>query len=417
MRNIFIFLLLFTFQIQNVKSQNVSSENASAALLSKKTISTDLTQFDSTRVHEKAPLDIPKNRGLRIITQDGKLKMRILGSIRYLMVFDDKNLSSENTFNTAQIPTGESNRRLLNYYNGLDQTRFAFEVSRITKKGDLFVRLEMDFAGANGYRIRHAYGQYRNFLCGQTWSLLSQVESRPTVIDNIGPTGAIIVRNPQIRYRLQNILPKTTLSVAMEYLAPQYLLVDTSSIQVTQFLPDLTARIDVKLEKALFQLTGILPMLTGEDMEENTVTKVGWGFSLSTKVQSWKNGKWYLQLAGGRGVTRYFNDLKSAGYDALINPSNSEALLPLSSGGYITYEHRWNSKLFSNLTFGHVKLENPDFVSGDIFSEGSSIYFHHFYDIIEGARIGVGYNYGLRHDNDGETGNASRLNILFYYDF
>lgn len=416
-KNIFIYLLLFTFQIPNVICQSNSSENVSVTLLSAKTISPDTTQIDFTRVHEKAPLDIPENRGLMITANGGKLKMHILGSIRYLMVYDNKKMNNKNSFNTAEIPTGESDRRFPNYYNGLDQTRLAFEVSRKTKKGDVFARLEMDFAGSNGLRIRHAYGQYRNFLCGQTWSLLSQVATRPTVIDNIGPTGAITVRNPQIRYSNQNILQKTTFSVALEYLIPQFYQTDSSSIQASNLVPDITARIDIKLEKAMFQLTGILPVLAGEEMDEDIVIKVGWGFSFSTMIQSWKNGKWYLQLAGGRGVTRYFHDLKSTGYDALINPINSETLLPLSLGGYITYEQRWSPKLFSNLSYGFSQLEDPYFALDDTYREGNSIYFHHFYDIVEGARIGIGYDYGLRHNKDEESGNASRVSVLFYYDF
>ena len=416
-KNIFIFLLLIAFQIQNAYCQSNASDNVSIARLSTKTSSQDTVQFDSTRVQEKAPLDIPEDRGIMITTDDGKLKMHILGSIRYLMVYDNKNLASKNTFNTAEISVGEMNKRFPNYYNGLDQTRLAFEVSRKTNKGDVFARLEMDFAGSGGFRIRHAYGQYKGLLAGQTWSLLSQVASRPTVIDNVGPTGAIIVRNPQIRYSKQNILDKTTLSVALEYLTPQFSQGDTELIQASHLVPDLTSRIDIELEKVLFQLTGILPVLTGEDMEENIVVKVGWGFSFSTKIQSWEKGKWYLQIAGGRGVTRYFNDLKTAGYDALINPSNSEAYLPLSLGGYITYEHHWSPKLFSNLTYGFSQYEDLYFASGDTYRLGNSIYFHHFYDIVEGARIGIGYNYGLIHNKDGETGNASRINVLFYYDF
>ncbi len=372
---------------------------------------------DSSIIKEKAPLDIADDRGLFIISHDKQLQLRIMGSIRYLAVFDDKDMGSKNTFNTSEIPTGVTNRRFPNYYNGLDQTRFAFEVNRKKKKGDVFVRLEMDFAGSNGFRIRHAYGQYRNFLAGQTWSLLSQVESRPQVIDNVGPTGAITVRNPQIRYSIRNIFDHTTLSLGLEYLAPAFLQESYDSIKASHLLPDITARIDLKLDWAIFQLTGIIPILTGENQAEKIVTKAGWGFSFSSKMQLWGSGKLFIQTAGGRGITRYFHDLKSAGYDALINPSNSEAYLPLSLGGYITYEQRWIPKLFSNLTYGYTQLENPSFTSENIFSDGSSIFFHTFYDVVKGARIGIGYAYGLRQDKSQDYGNATRLNLLFYYDF
>ena len=77
-KNIFIFLLLIAFQIQNAYCQSNASDNVSIARFSAKTSSPDTVQFDSTRVQEKAPLDIPEDRGLMITTDDGKLKMHIL---------------------------------------------------------------------------------------------------------------------------------------------------------------------------------------------------------------------------------------------------------------------------------------------------------------------------------------------------
>ncbi len=379
-------------------------------------MASDSIQFDTTRTHELAPLDISKDRGLVFFAMDSQLKLHILLSVRYLAIYDFRDLPSKNTFNTAEIPTGASNRRFPNYYNGLDQTRFGFEGTRITKKGDVFVRLEVDFAGSNGFRIRHSYGQYKNLLAGQTWSLMAQVASRPTVMDNVGPTGAIIVRNPQIRYSNKDLLENTTLSVALEYNAPQFLQSNETSIMGTHLLPDLTARIDVELDKAMFQLTGILPTLSGEDTDESIVMKMGWGFSFSTKIQSWESGKWYLQVAGGRGVTRYFNDAKTEGYDVLIDPTDASAMLPLSLAGYITYEQHWSSKLFSNLSYGFSQLENPSFTPGDLYSDASTIYFHSFYSPVKGAKIGLGYNYGIRNNNDGESGDASRIIMMFFYD-
>jgi len=380
-------------------------------------VGADPFKTDSSIIKEKAPLDIADDRGLFIVSHDKQLQLRIMGSIRYLMVVDDKDLGSKNTFNSTEIPTGESNRRFPNYYGGLDQTRFAFEVDRKTKKGDVFVRLEMDFAGSSGFRIRHAYGQYRNFIGGQTWSLFSQVESRPQVIDNVGPTGAITVRNPQIRYSIPNILDNTTLSMGLEYLTPAFLQESYDSVKASSLFPDITARVDLKLDWAIFQLTGILPILSGENQDEKILTKAGWGLSFSTKMQLWGSGKLFIQAAGGRGITRYFHDLKSEGYDALVNPSDAKAYLPLSFGGYITYEQHWSPSLFSNLSYGHTQMENPSYIPGNMFSDGSSIFFHTFYDVVAGARIGLGYTHGIRTDKDGDQGNANRLNLLFYYDF
>jgi len=152
---------------------------------------------DTTKIIEDAALDIGQNRGLFIVTPGGEMQLRILGSVRYLLVYDDTKMERKNSFNTYDIPVGEFSQRLPNYYNGLQQSRLGFEITRKTDKGNVFIRLETDFAGPNGFRIRHAYGQYQNFLFGQTWSLFSQVSFLPATVGFGGPTGSIAVRSPR----------------------------------------------------------------------------------------------------------------------------------------------------------------------------------------------------------------------------
>ena len=159
------------------------------------TFAPDSLSADSTHVEDAAPLDISKNSGLYIVASDGNMQLRILGSVRYLIVFDDINMVGKNSFLTYMIPTGEQSQQTPNYYNGLDQSRLGFEITRRTLIGDVFIRLETDFAGKDGFRIRHAYGQLRRFLLGQTWSLFSHINALPTVVDFANPTGSITVRN------------------------------------------------------------------------------------------------------------------------------------------------------------------------------------------------------------------------------
>ena len=132
------------------------------------------------------------------------MQLRILGSIRFLAVYDNIYLISKNSLITSEIPTGDENERFPNYFSGLSQTRLGFEVTRKTDPGNLFVRLETDFAGINDFRIRHAYGQFQGWLIGLTWSLFTQIRVLPTTVDFSGPTSAVLSRTPQIRYTFKN---------------------------------------------------------------------------------------------------------------------------------------------------------------------------------------------------------------------
>ena len=68
---------------------------------------------DSTKIVEDAPLDIAQDRGLFIIAPDQKMQLRILGSVRYLVVYDELKLQSKNAFNTYEIPTPTTGKRSL----------------------------------------------------------------------------------------------------------------------------------------------------------------------------------------------------------------------------------------------------------------------------------------------------------------
>ena len=104
----------------------------------------DTLRSDTTKIIEDAALDIAQNRGLFIVTPDRKLQLRIVGSVRYLAAYDNRKLESKNAFSTFEIPVGVQSVRFPNLYNGLDQTRLGFEVTRRTDAGNVFVRLETD---------------------------------------------------------------------------------------------------------------------------------------------------------------------------------------------------------------------------------------------------------------------------------
>ena len=379
--------------------------------------SSDSLNMDMTKIIEDAALDIAQDRGLFIVTPDRQMQLRILGSVRYLVVYDDTDLQAKNSMITYEIPVGDPSQDIPNYYNGLSQSRLGFEVTRKTEKGNVFVRLEMDFAGITGFRIRHAYGQYHQFLFGQTWSLFSQITSLPATVGFGGPTGSISVRTPQVRFTSRNIFPASILSLGLEYFKPDIFVPDTIASKSFQAIPDITARIEKPVKWGSLQLSGIIPTLSGRSEEGKMVFRPGWGVSFSTVINSWAGGKWYFQAAGGQAIARFFNDLSGQGLDLMINPETQKPHLPYTFGTYITYEHHWTAKVFSNFTYGLLMLEKIDFNPDDTYNRGNNFRINTFWSIVEGSRLGFEYIYAFRKNKDGAKGSANRLNLLFYYDF
>lgn len=412
---IVIGLLLIALHSITCSAQEIKSDSTVVFMASNSF--SDSLNTDSTKIVEDAALDIGQNRGLFIVTPDQKMQLRILGSVRYLLVYDDIELYSKNSLNTYQIPVGDANKRLPNYYNGLTQSRLGFEVTRHTKGGNVFVRLETDFAGQFGFRIRHAYGQYNKLLVGQTWSLFSQITALPAIVGFGGPIGSVSVRTPQIRVTFQGLVPSTTVSAGLEYSTPDIVIPDSLSVKTFQLLPDITGRILRNTKWGSVQISGIMPMLSGRTDSGKLIVRPGWGISASTVVNSWAKGKWYFQAAGGQAISRFFADLSGQGLDLLIDTTTQTAHLPIAYGGFATYEHHWTEKIFSNITYGTLFLQKEDFSPDDTYHRGNNVRFNTFWTIVEGARVGCEYVHAFRKDKGGEKGTANRINVLFYYDF
>jgi hypothetical protein len=236
------------------------------------------------------------------------------------------------------------------------------------------------------------------------------------MVDFAGPTGSVITRNPQIRFSKSNVFNGHDLAFGLEYIIPNLAIPDSIGAKTFQLFPALAARLTKVLSWGSYQVSVIVPTISGRDRAGNLVIKPGWGVSSSAVINSWSKGKWYLQGVLGREITQYFNDLGRGGLDLSISPTG-EVLSPLVFGYYVTYEHYWKENLYSNFTYGMVRIEKYSFTDENAFLKGNTLRVNTFWDIVEGARVGIEGIWGKRLNVDKADGDALRLNLLFYYDF
>ena len=374
---------------------------------------------DSLAKEEFAPLDIEADRGLYIQTKDQKMQLRILGSIRFLVLNDFVNIPIKKTFNSYFIPIGDDRVYVPNYYSDLAQTRFGFEVLRKINDRELFTRLEMDFSGGtnNQFRIRHAYGKYNKFIIGQTWSLFSNVTALPTTVSADGPTGSVILRTPQIRY-FDSDKQGTRWAVALEYSRPDLNLsqVDSSRTSVVQLVPDITARFEKEGRFGHWQLSAVVNTLSVLD-EENQITNVfGIGGSL-TGTFDFPTSKILYQLTYGQSIAHYITTFSGTGNDATLNPTTGAIDPNWAFGGFLGYDYNWTDKISSNIVLGYASLENRDFQPEHAYADSYSLAINNFWKIVDGAKLGMEYTHAKRNNRGGQSGDAHRISFLFYYDF
>jgi hypothetical protein len=374
---------------------------------------------DTVAVHEVSPLDITRDRGLYIVTPDGKMQLRILGSVRYAMIFDLTELPVTKTFNTYYIPTGNTGPGVPSYTNSLDQTRLGFEITRYADARTMFVRLETDFNGPNGqFRIRHAYGQMGELLLGQTWSLFCNVSSQPTMVDDNGPTGNVKLRTPQVRYG--GLLRKELRwAAALEYSRtdaniPQ---LDSAGLSFVQFIPDVTGRIVWEGGPGVVQFSSILTTLSAKDINNEVYNRFGIGGSLSGTVNLADSQSILFQGTYGHGISHFITTFGGTGQDALYNPETGEVKGVDAFGGFLSYGREWTEKVSSYLSVGYARIFNETFQPDDAYRNSLSVSADGFWKVIDGARVGLEAVYGQRWNKNGETGHTGRIWALFYYDF
>jgi hypothetical protein len=367
---------------------------------------------------ELSPLDIQSDRGIFILSQDKLLQLRILGSVRAMFNYSDRLLENKTAFNPYEIPTGT---QILspNFYAGVSRTRFGFEVTRRTKKaGDIFIRLEMDFAGNNNtsFRIRHAYGQFTHLIIGQTWSLFNNVVFAPPIVNNSGPVGASTQRTPQIRY-YKSINKKLKWAAAIEYSSPDLNIPDSLNGTLIQVIPDLTGRIRRVDDYFSWQAGAVITTLSGRDSTNHLSYAFGFGLNLSGKLVFKSNDVFYISLIAGNSIAHFINIFSDKGEDAGFNSTTNKFEGNFSTSGYVAYERKLPHSISASFAFGIASLVNQDFQTGDEFNYAYNVLIDAFWSPISGARLGLEYAFGRRIDKNHMKGLANRISLLLYYDF
>lgn len=414
----FIFLLIIVVDISVIINLNTFAQDSTSSQIINvyEVESTDTLRDATEEIVKSEPLDIDPNRGIFIITPDKNMQLRILGSIRYLIVYDNMDLSKASSMNTYQIPIGNENEKFPNYHNSLDQTRLGLEVTRVTEHGNVFIRLETDFAGHNGLRIRHAYGKYRNLLFGQTLSLFSQIAGSPATVDFGGPTGLSNVRTPQICYYVPGSVYGMDLTVALEDIDPELRIPDSLSLKTFQLIPSFSVRLEKTFEWGFLKIAGIIPFFSAKDYQNDLILKTGWGLQTSANISFLTSGNLYFGLAGGKAITSFINDLSGNGLDILFM-ADGGSIIPFVFGTYIGYELQFSEKFTSNLIYGMASIEKTSYSIDNDYRRGYKMHLNFFWKVVEGARIGGEAVWGTRVNMDKEKGNAFRTNLLVYYDF
>ena len=302
------------------------------------------------------------------------------------------------------------------------QSRLWFETRTPTSFGRVRTYIEIDFFGdALGTtpepRLRQAYGEVTgvlfggDLLAGQTWSTFTDVGAWPDILDFEGPSNAIVVRQPMVRWT-RSVSTNTAVQLAAETPGAHNMVgADGNDVDSLTRWPDFVAV--TKWSPGGAQLNGaaILRDLRASADDGPTASTLGWGFSGSGKVPLpflSAEDNLTFQFSYGEGIAGYFAD---AAPDAVLNTTDSRLERIPRRGGYVSYEHFWTSQVSSTLVAGRTVVSNLDIQPDDALRTSAYFSLNLLWRPISSVLFGGEFMRGWREDKDGAWGDDNRVQI------
>ena len=347
--------------------------------------------------------------------------MRMGGFVKMNIVETFDPLGSLDRFISGSIPVPQQSSPPHTSMT-VSQSRLNWDLRDKTQFGTMRAYIEGDFAGdGDTFRLRHAFGQFKDLLVGKTWTVFQDTDAAPEEIDFEGINGAVNVRQPQVRY-FPKIGQGWDLTFSLEDPNPE-----VTGGQATSKWPDLVAsarrtwfdRWHIRSSVVLRQITAIWDLdPTGQTESQTT----GWGVSLSgkTATQFWNSSgqdNMMFQLNFGEGIGRYINDLNTVGgEDAIFDASGNLETLPVFAG-YVAYQHWWRENSRSTMNLSWVNIDNLSFETDDAYDKTFRGSINYIWSPTPRIDLGAEIIYGSRQNKNGERADATQLQISSKYRF
>lgn len=368
-----------------------------------------------------------------------KAGMELYGFIMADAIFDNTGIQNEwlDAARPTRLPSFENEFGVPGqFFFGVRQTRFGMSAHAPTKLGEVKAVLDFDLfgvgvdAGQTTLRLRHAYASLGQFLFGQTESPFMDLDVFPNSIDYWGPNGMVFFRNVQVRWT--PISGKNTLQFALERPGAS----GDQGVYASRIeLADVAARFPVPDFSASYKsgghkwghvrLAGILRYIKWDDLGNQPFDlagdAVGWGFNLSTNINTDPKGVIRASVIYGEGVENYMND---APVDIGIENNFSDPETPLVGkalpvlGLVAFYDRNWTEKVSTTIGWSMVNITNSDGMDPAAFHQGQYALANVMFYPITGLMVGPEVQYIRRSNFDDEfVADGFRLQISGKYNF
>ncbi|WP_180081068.1 MULTISPECIES: DcaP family trimeric outer membrane transporter [unclassified Acinetobacter] len=276
-------------------------------------------------------------------------------------------------------------------------------------------KIEADFADSDsvkseGFRIRHAYLTYNDWLFGQTMSNFLSSHA-PEMIDFSTNVGGGTTRIPQVRYNVK-LAPQTQLFVSAEEGDSKA----TDSGDLSYRVPNITAKLtqgfaDGKGTASARALVENYKSKAADDTETGFGIAAGASYAVTDQLKL--NG----DVSYAEGNSNYLYGANSA-YSVVDGNIEQNKFTAVQVGA--TY--KFNEKLRSTLAYGALFADDGNAYANDEDNENANeevqqAWINFIYAPVKPVELGVEYINGKRKAFDGNSYNDNRVGLMAKYSF
>ncbi|GGE81328.1 hypothetical protein GCM10011533_37200 [Streptosporangium jomthongense] len=316
----------------------------------------------------------------------------------------------------SKVNTGAEEDSEASGHFGADAVQSRLGV-RTTLPNDVKVTIEGDFrTSTSTVRLRHAFGQYKNWLMGRTWSNHTAFTGATSVLefDGVAGNAGLYNRTAQVRYTTGG------LSLAAED-SKASITDGTAAVSTKQSIPTFTARYTGKSGPVAYS-TSALVQQVGYDTGTEDDDAMGFAvfgsakFSVTDTVSIQGNVN-YTDGANGymfRSGTNYY------GEDAYVDASgNVETITGYSAniGTSIKAGPGAFNVVYGFATMDWDDAEDEGLAVGDKHETNTNAFVNYQWSPVEDINLGVQYGYFQVEKVNGDDGDASRLMFAAQYNF
>jgi hypothetical protein len=358
-------------------------------------------------------------------------KLNLYGHMQLDAIYDFKRVDPtwESTLRPSTIPIedGEFGDDGVSKVS-VKQTQLGFRGEAPTPWGQVKTWFEFDFfgtgsdAGDTKFNLRHAWAEVGGLGFGQTNSNFMDISIFPNVVDWWGPSGMAFNRNPQVRYTW--FMDKREFAVALEEqngsfntgifgdLSPEF----GERANDKSAYPDLTAHWRSEFDWGHYQIAGVIRQLEfetrGTPNNKPDGDDLGWGFNLTSVINSFGRDQIKLGLVYGEGIASFMND---GGIN--LAPDDFEAKAVEVTGITAYYDRYWSDHWSSSIGYSMHDNDPLNQQSESEFQTGQYGSVNLLYTPYPELIIGSEFLWGNHENVAGDDADDYRVQFTFKHKF